>query len=75
MTGDTLDSSASLMTQLRTRQQERVIKNRSRLAEWKTIIQKSSDDVSITSINTNRLAPQKNASQYIKCDEVGIYGI
>ena len=75
MTGDTLDSSASLMTQLRTRQQERRIKNRSRLAESKTIIQKSSDDVSITSINTNRLAPQKNASQYIKCDEVGIYGI
>ena len=72
MTGNSLDPSSDLMSQLRTKQHQRHEKIRNRYHEAMAI--RRTNEVR-SPYKNNRLPPNKNSSLYIKCDEVGIFGV
>lgn len=69
LTGDTLDPSCSLMTQLRAKQEKRGMM----MGGSKQRQCGNCHDVN-KQIGTVSLTPKKNRSLYVKCDEIGIFG-
>jgi hypothetical protein len=75
LTGSTLDS-PDLVSQLRTKQQNTHTKIRNMYKVTQQVHQIQNNSNTNTNTNTNtKLSPKKPASAFMKCDEVGIYGI
>jgi FtsP/CotA-like multicopper oxidase with cupredoxin domain len=82
LTGSTLDSSSDLVSQLRAKQQNTHTKIRNMYnktlcskEQQKQQKQQKQQQIQNNSNQKPKLSPKKNASAYMKCDEVSIYGI